>query len=247
MYFHNLINNNMLIKNNVLHSCRLVVMLVLLSITGALAQNVVFEGPCATATRRQNGDIIMARQYVYTGAGLLDSMTETERGNLQGVTRYTYGDGQRRIREEFFNRNNDLESTVLFSYQEGQLIERSERERDRLQRYINYVYDSADRLTRELVYNRGDDLIQRNEYTYDGSNERVVRQERFNEDDRLLETLEYFYDESGNLTLRTRSNRGGDLVDELEYSYDESGNITTLRRREGRQVITTTYDYSCFE
>jgi YD repeat-containing protein len=216
-------------------------------VSGVLAQNIIYEGPCATATRRQNGDIIRARQYTYDTTIRLDSVTETERGNLTSVTRYTYGDQGQLVREELFNRNNDLASSVLYSYEDGRLIERSERERDRLRNYIEYVYDSAGRLTRELVYNRGDELIQRNEFSYEGNGERRIRQERFDDRDRLLETLEYSYDERGNLTLRTRTNRGGDLVEELEYSYDESGNITTVRRREGRDVLTTSYDYGCFQ
>jgi hypothetical protein len=213
----------------------------------ALSQNVVYDGPCSTVTRTEGGDIIQARQYAYNEAGELDSVTETERGNLRAVTRYTYGDQGRLIREEVLNPSNDLLASTIYSYQDGQLIERRERERDRLRNYITYVYDSAGRVTREQVYNRGDDLIQRNEYSYDGTSERITRIERFDDNDRRTEVIEYYYDDGGNVTLRTRSNRGGDLVEEREYSYDDGGNVTTVRRRERGDVLVTNYDYSCFQ
>ncbi|MEM6429853.1 MAG: hypothetical protein AAF708_11475 [Deinococcota bacterium] len=209
-------------------------------------QQVVFQGPCGTITRDEEGNILRARQYSYNDMGLLDNRTETGDGEVRGVTRYTYGSDNQVIREEVFDDDNDLRSSVLYTYEAGQLMQRSEREGDRLERYINYVYDSAGRIGRELIYNRGDDLLQRNENIYDG--EVLARKEIFDEDDDLIATVLYFYNERNDVTLSTRTDDDGDLVEEFEYSYDESGNLTTVRRRErGGDVLVTTYDYSCFQ
>jgi YD repeat-containing protein len=218
---------------------------ILFSSWGA-TQQVIFQGPCGTITRDDDGNIVRARQHSYNDMGLLDSRTETGSGDVLGVTRYTYGNDNQVIREEVFDDDNDLRSSVLYTYEAGQLVQRSERRGDRLERYITYVYDSAGRIGRELIYNRGDDLLQRNENIYDG--EVLARKEIFDEDDDLIASVLYFYNERNDVTLSTRTDDDGDLVEEFEYTYDESGNLTTVRRRErGGDVLVTTYDYSCFQ